>query len=246
MAQSFHNLSRLHILYIAIPHQQNLLRSGPTSLQSAVSQSHQMLHLHDVVWVDGGDVLLVLETAWSRTPQRHKLTKRTGLSLGTILTCLVARSSIIVISSSSVASAGTRDMAAIWIYPEGIVVELAEVTKSQVLKLLGSKLECITLHMCSSEPNSFRLSFFMRHVFYCLLAFVQLHLNRWVLTHPNVRGLEFPFNHMFGKQDRSVPEGRAGSLCSHVYVYKYIHMYILYISICVLPFYLLIYIYIHI
>ena len=29
------------------------------------------------------------------------------------------------------------DMAAIWIYPEGIVIELAEVTKSPVLKLLG-------------------------------------------------------------------------------------------------------------
>ena len=61
---------------------------------------------------------------------------------------------------------------------------------------------------------------------YCLLAFVQLHLNRWVLTHPNVRGLEFPFNHMFGKQDHSLPEGRAGSLCSHVYIHTYILFYL--------------------
>ena len=66
----------------------------------------------------------------------------------------------------------------------------------------------------------------MRHVLYCLMAFVQLHLDRWVLTHPNVRGTEFPFNHMFGKQDHSVPKGRAGSLCSHVYIYIYIHTYI--------------------
>jgi hypothetical protein len=61
-----------------------------------------------------------------------------------------------------------------------------------------------------------------------------------MLTHPNVRGMEFPFNHMFGKQDHSVPKGRAGSLCSHVYIYihihiiylhthKYIHTYIHYI-----------------
>ena len=36
-----------------------------------------------------------------------------------------------------VASAGTRDMAAIaWIYPEGTVLELDAVTKSPVLKLL--------------------------------------------------------------------------------------------------------------
>ena len=80
----------------------------------------------------------------------------------------------------------------------------------------------MTLHTCRSESSSFGISSFMRHVLYCLLAFVQLHLNHWVLTHPNVRGLEFPFNHMFGKQDHSLPEGRAGSLCSHVYIHTYI------------------------
>ena len=72
----------------------------------------------------------------------------------------------------------------------------------------------------------------MRHVLYCLMAFVQLHLDRWMLTHPNVRGMEFPFNHMFGKQDHSVPKGRAGSLCSHVYIYIYnIYIYIYILSI---------------
>ena len=84
----------------------------------------------------------------------------------------------------------------------------------------------MTLHTCSSESSSFGISSFMRRVLYCLLAFVQLHLNRWVLTHPNVRGLEFPFNHMFGKQDHSLPEGRAGSLCSHVYIHTYILFYL--------------------
>ena len=105
---------------------------------------------------------------------------------------------------------------------------MAEVTKSPALKLLGWSYTCMTLHTCSSESSSFGISSFMRHVLYCLLAFVQLDLNRWVLTHPNVRGLEFPYNHMFGKQDHSLPEGRAGSLCSHVYIHTYIHTYILF------------------
>ena len=105
----------------------------------------------------------------------------------------------------------------------------------------------MTLHTCSSESSSFGISSFMRHLLYCLLAFVQLHLNRWVLTHPNVRGLEFPFNHMFGKQDHSLPEGRAGSLCSHVYIHTYTHTFLFtYITCIYIYIYIQILIYKHI
>ena len=130
---------------------------------------------------------------------------------------------------------------------------MAEVTKSPALKLLGWSYTCMTLHTCRSESSSFGISSFMRHVLYCLLAFVQLHLNHWVLTHPNVRGLEFPFNHMFGKQDHSLPEGRAGSLCSHVYIHTYIlfclhtlHVYIYIYKYKFINTYMSIYIHIYI
>ena len=47
----------------------NLSRSKPTPFQSAVSQiSDAAPAVYRMVWVDGNDVLLVLETPWSRTP----------------------------------------------------------------------------------------------------------------------------------------------------------------------------------
>ena len=160
-----------------------------------------------MVWVAGNDVLLVLETPWSRTPY----------SSAKWLICFVALCST-VISSSSVPCCigrhpwhGSHRMD----LPRRNCARAGRSHKVPGVEVALIKLvhPSITLHTCSSESSSFGSSSSMRHVLYCLLAFVQLHLDRWVLTHPNVRGVEFPFNHMFGKQEHNVPKGRAGWVC---------------------------------
>jgi hypothetical protein len=102
---------------------------------------------------------------------------------------------------------------------------MAEVTKSPALKLLGWSYTCMTLAAVNQVLSALALSWGTC----CTVSWHSCNFI-WIagcwLTLINVRGLEFPFNHMFGKQDHSLPEGRAGSLCSHVYIHTYILFYL--------------------